>query len=259
MKRISGGQLSLGANATLLSSHAGGPRAAAGDTSFAGQAKQSTEASRVSPPPAREPTGQVGRHRPDPKDDDSERRLPSLRPGYRDSSERARTPALLGRSPSRGTQQPSRQSATPRLTVLELGSRPLVLAAPVLVADRRSARRRLDRGHGVVVDRELLDVGRLGEREVTEVCDGWHEAMLNELIEFCAGVPEVNYAPAPVDRARRVEDQPAGWPVLDIEVVVDCDVLLLGTAGELQPESDGHHGPFVGGVGEHIRTARSRR
>src|SRR5271167_5042450 len=75
MKRISGGQLSLGANATLLSSHAGGPRAAAGDTSFAGQAKQSTEASRVSPPPAREPTGQVGRHRPDPKDDDSERRL----------------------------------------------------------------------------------------------------------------------------------------------------------------------------------------
>src|SRR5271169_3537795 len=75
MKRISGGQLSLGANATLLSSHAGGPRAATGDTSFASQAKQSTEASRVSPPPAREPTGQVGRHRPNPKDDDSERRL----------------------------------------------------------------------------------------------------------------------------------------------------------------------------------------
>ena len=78
MKRISGGQLSLGANATLLSSHAGGPRAAAGDTSFAGQAKQSTEQSRVSPPPAREPTGQVGRHRPNPKDDDSERSLGRL-------------------------------------------------------------------------------------------------------------------------------------------------------------------------------------
>src|ERR1035441_5595552 len=72
MKRISGGQLSLGANATLLSSHAGGPRAATGDTSFAGQAKQSTQQSRVSPPPAREPTGQAGRHRPDPKDDDSD-------------------------------------------------------------------------------------------------------------------------------------------------------------------------------------------
>src|SRR5271165_5421951 len=75
MKRISGGQLSLGANATLLSSHAGGPRAATGDRSFAGQAKQSTEQSRVSPPPAREPTGQVGRHRPNPKDDDSESSL----------------------------------------------------------------------------------------------------------------------------------------------------------------------------------------
>src|ERR1039458_9315366 len=75
MKRISGGQLSLGANATLLSSHAGGPRAATGDTSFAGQAKQSTQQSRVSPPPPREPTGQAGRHRPDPKDDDSDRSL----------------------------------------------------------------------------------------------------------------------------------------------------------------------------------------
>src|SRR5271165_1600355 len=85
MKRISGGQLSLGANATLLSSHAGGPRAATGDRSFAGQAKQSTEQSRVSPPPAREPTGQVGRHRPNPKDDDSESSLASARRDARQS------------------------------------------------------------------------------------------------------------------------------------------------------------------------------
>src|SRR5450631_1028184 len=83
MKRISGGQLSLGANATLLSSHAGGPRAAAGDTSFAGQAKQSTQASRVSPPPAREPTGQAGRHRPSSQDDDSDRRLDQPAADYR--------------------------------------------------------------------------------------------------------------------------------------------------------------------------------
>ena len=39
MKRISGGQLSRKAKATLLSSHAGDPRTAAGDTSFTGQAK----------------------------------------------------------------------------------------------------------------------------------------------------------------------------------------------------------------------------
>jgi hypothetical protein len=41
MKRISGGHSSLGADATLLSSHAGGPRTAARDTSFAGQTWQS--------------------------------------------------------------------------------------------------------------------------------------------------------------------------------------------------------------------------
>ena len=50
---------------TLLSSHAGDPGRAVGDTSFAGQAKQPTQSSRVSPPPARGPTARVGRHRPD--------------------------------------------------------------------------------------------------------------------------------------------------------------------------------------------------
>src|ERR671922_604977 len=72
MKRISGGQLSRKAKATLLSSHAGGPRAATGDTSFAGQARQTTQPGRASPPPAREPTAAVGRHRPDQGDSDSD-------------------------------------------------------------------------------------------------------------------------------------------------------------------------------------------
>src|SRR3954453_12265659 len=48
-----------GAVATLLLSHAEGPRAAAGDTTFASQTNQSTSTLRVSPPPAREPTGHV--------------------------------------------------------------------------------------------------------------------------------------------------------------------------------------------------------
>jgi hypothetical protein len=39
MKRISGGQLSREAKATLLSSHAGDPRTAAGDKTFVGQTK----------------------------------------------------------------------------------------------------------------------------------------------------------------------------------------------------------------------------
>ncbi len=59
-------------DATLLSSHAEGPRAATGDTSFAGQTKQTTQHSRVSPPPAREPSATVGRHRPDRNDSDSD-------------------------------------------------------------------------------------------------------------------------------------------------------------------------------------------
>ena len=39
MRRISGGQLSREAKATLLSSHAGGPRTAAGDKTFVGQTR----------------------------------------------------------------------------------------------------------------------------------------------------------------------------------------------------------------------------
>src|SRR5271157_3755059 len=127
MKRISGGQLSLGANATLLSSHAGGSRAATGDRSFAGQAKQSTEQSRVSPPPAREPTGQVGRHRPNPKDEDSESSLRPVGPRlsslvlseYHDVSRWSRAPrscspatgrSVFGRGGTRGRRPESAAS-----------------------------------------------------------------------------------------------------------------------------------------------------
>ena len=67
-----GGQLSLGANATLLSSHAEGPRAAAGDTTYASQTSRSTSSHRVSPPSAREPTARVGRHRQTIQDSDSD-------------------------------------------------------------------------------------------------------------------------------------------------------------------------------------------
>src|SRR5262249_925854 len=56
-------QLTRG-EATLLSSHAGDPRAAAGDTTNVGQTGWSTPATRVSPSPAREPTPRVGRRRP---------------------------------------------------------------------------------------------------------------------------------------------------------------------------------------------------
>ena len=49
MKRISGGQLSLGANPTLLLGHAEGPRAATGDTTFEGQANTADKQSQSQP------------------------------------------------------------------------------------------------------------------------------------------------------------------------------------------------------------------
>jgi hypothetical protein len=51
-------------DATLLSSHAGDPRTAAGDTTTDSQTPRSTPGLRVSPPPNRGPTGRAGRHRP---------------------------------------------------------------------------------------------------------------------------------------------------------------------------------------------------
>ena len=64
--RIADGHFSVEAQATHLSGHAGDPRAAAGDiTSVSHHA--ATESQRVSPSPARGPTGRVGRHRPTPE------------------------------------------------------------------------------------------------------------------------------------------------------------------------------------------------
>src|SRR5215208_6877878 len=69
-KRISGRHTSVGAVAALLSSQAGDPRAATGDTTIQGQAtKRPTPMLRVSPSPAREPTRRAGRHRPTNKPD----------------------------------------------------------------------------------------------------------------------------------------------------------------------------------------------
>ncbi len=48
-----------------ISSHAGDPRAVAGDRTHVGQTRRPTPKHRVSPPPAREPTGSGGRQQPD--------------------------------------------------------------------------------------------------------------------------------------------------------------------------------------------------
>ena len=72
MERTSGGQTSVGADAKLLSSHAGDPRTATGDTTKASQTTRSAAWKRVSPPPARGPTRPVGRHRPGDHNPDTE-------------------------------------------------------------------------------------------------------------------------------------------------------------------------------------------
>src|SRR6184192_3901765 len=63
MKRISGGQLSRKAKATLLSSHAGDPRTAAGDTSFTSQI-QAVDTAVESQPAASPRTYRSGRTSP---------------------------------------------------------------------------------------------------------------------------------------------------------------------------------------------------
>jgi len=52
------------ASLTAVSSHAGDPRTAAGDTTTDSQTHESKIQARASPPPNRGPTGRVGRHRP---------------------------------------------------------------------------------------------------------------------------------------------------------------------------------------------------
>jgi hypothetical protein len=73
MKRISGGQLSREAKPRFyqVTPKVLGRRRAT--QALPVRPKQSTQNSRVSPPPARGPTGRVGRHRPEPEDDDSDR------------------------------------------------------------------------------------------------------------------------------------------------------------------------------------------
>src|ERR1700736_3028385 len=52
-----------------------------------------------------------------------------------------------------------------------------------------------------VVDREGLWLPRGGKGSVAELLDDWHELGLGEAVECISGLPEVDHAPAPVDRA----------------------------------------------------------
>lgn len=62
-KRTSGGHVSLGASAKLLSGHAGGPRAAAGDTTF-GKSDHLVDRKSMSQPVASPATNRSGRTSP---------------------------------------------------------------------------------------------------------------------------------------------------------------------------------------------------
>ena len=68
--------------------------------------------------------------------------------------------------------------------------------------------RRLGLHH--VVDGELLDLRRAGRRRIAERGDRGADAALEEGVELGAGLPEVEDAPAVLDRAGGVKDQPVG-------------------------------------------------
>src|ERR1039458_4496333 len=100
--------------------------------------------------------------------------------------------------------------------------------------------RRLGLRRCEVVHRKLLDVWRARERLVAKLLGGWLQPPLGEPVESLARLPEVDNSPAPVDRARRVEDHARGWVALNIHVPVNRVVLLLRRAAELEPQSDCH-------------------
>jgi len=52
-----------------------------------------------------------------------------------------------------------------------------------------------------VVDREVLALRRIRKASVAELLHDWHELVLGEALECLSGLPEVDHAPAPVDRA----------------------------------------------------------
>src|ERR1700736_4907150 len=102
-----------------------------------------------------------------------------------------------------------------------------------------------------VVDREVLALRRVRKSSVAELLDDWHELVLGEAVECLSGLPEVDHAPAPVDRASRVNKQtvgPAEWTA-GVHGVVHGLVLLLRSAGELESYPDCHVCPPLGGFG----------
>jgi hypothetical protein len=100
MKRIYGGQLSREAKPRFcqVAPKLLGRRRAT--QALPVRPKQSTQQSRVSPPPARGPTGRVGRHRPDAHHSDSDSSRPRLVPAWQRHSEAgaaARAEAVVAR------------------------------------------------------------------------------------------------------------------------------------------------------------------
>ena len=78
MKRISGGQLSREAKPRFYQVTPAVLGRRRTTQALPVRPKQSTQQSRVSPPPARGPTGRVGRHRPDAHHSDSDSSLPGI-------------------------------------------------------------------------------------------------------------------------------------------------------------------------------------
>ena len=121
MKRISGGQLSREAKPRFYQVTPAVLGRRRTTQALPVRPKQSTQQSRVSPPPARGPTGRVGRHRPDAHHSDSDRSLVGLAEA---SQAAASSPSLsqadrTGRYFAAGAGRPRRRPA-PRYRSLSL-------------------------------------------------------------------------------------------------------------------------------------------
>ena len=167
MKRISGGQLSREAKPRFYQVTPAVLGRRRTTQALPVRPKQSTQQSRVSPPPARGPTGRVGRHRPDAHHSDSDSSLTLLRRVTGLAAMRPRTNVEVDRwaRPNESANSRSRQ-ASPRPKCLQEGCKHSVLgfATSRLRPDWRSrpASRRLQGGHDGMQNRSAAYAERPG-------------------------------------------------------------------------------------------------
>src|SRR5438270_6214031 len=113
-----------------------------------------------------------------------------------------------------------------------------------MACSSRCAARRAPHLRGLkVVNRELLHIGWVGEAAIAKTLQARHEPLADEGVEGLAGLPEVDHAPAALDRTGRVHDHPLGRVRVYLHHLVSCVVVLLRSSAEPEPYADSHCNP----------------